>query len=310
MSGDAWISAHIFHAGSLDRMALELVAPLRDDLADGIDGLFFLRYWEGGPHLRLRIRPRGADEGVRRLVADRASAYLDRRPSRRSLTEREYRRLADTAAAGERLLSHERRLHPNDSVRFFGYRPEHHAFGGPACMPIVEQHFTESSAIALDLLARQPCTAQRAAIGVAVLYTVLAVCEPELDRAARAAAALRFPASPPVEEAFRRARSGLTAQARACWEGPPPRDGPLADWAESVSALHGRLTELNNDPSDAGSPLSFLARGAVPRILLRCTHLLNNRLGVAPGIESRLALLAARTLAELHQEHTHARLLA
>ncbi|GAB3441999.1 hypothetical protein GCM10027570_08810 [Streptomonospora sediminis] len=303
-----WVSAHIFHAGSLDRMALELVAPLRAEPGTGIGGLFFLRYWEGGPHLRLRVRARGPAGPVRRLVADRAVGYLARNPSERTLTEPDYRHFAAAAARGERLAGHDHRLQPNDTVRFIGYRPEHRAFGDSACIRAAERHFTESSAVALELLARRPGPGQRSALGVAALTAALAVCEPDLARAARAAAALSAPVSPPIEAALRRDRAGLIAQTRACWAGPP-RSGPLAAWAASLTELRDRLTGLGAEPADAVSPLSFLAQGPVPATLLRCTHLLNNRLGIAITAETRLALLVARILTELHEESANGRTL-
>ena len=68
-----WISAHIFHAGDLDALITRVAGPLVSDLNP--EGFFFLRYWEGGPHLRLRMRVSDPGAAERELLA-RARAHL------------------------------------------------------------------------------------------------------------------------------------------------------------------------------------------------------------------------------------------
>jgi thiopeptide-type bacteriocin biosynthesis protein len=54
-----WISLHVFYTGPLDRVITEAVGSLVGTFTSkgSIDGYFFLRYWESGPHLRLRLHP-------------------------------------------------------------------------------------------------------------------------------------------------------------------------------------------------------------------------------------------------------------
>ena len=304
-----WVSAHLFHAGSLDALLAQVVAPLVDELRGELAGFFFLRYWEGGPHLRLRVRPDGgADAGrIRRLIERRAGAYFAGHPSARGFQPADYQALAAGLAGAERLADHDGHLHPNDAVEFIAYVPEHRAYGGAACVAAVEEHFTDSSRLALDLLATGPDQGRRAAIGLAAFTLTVAACSPDLRAAARALA-LRLratPVPPEVEEIFRREADGLLRQTRRFWDQPIP--GPLAAWSSSIRTLRDRLTGLGAAPADAGSPAAFLARAlepddpAVPYILLRCTHLLHNRLGIAPAAENRLALLTLRAVAALHE---------
>src|SRR5689334_16190255 len=82
----SWMSAHLYYQGPLDLLLRELVVPLVRDL--GGRGLlaqhFFLRYWQGGPHLRLRLRPverDGAPAVVRRAVENAASGVFSKYPS-------------------------------------------------------------------------------------------------------------------------------------------------------------------------------------------------------------------------------------
>ena len=52
-----WISLHIFYQGNLDDVITGCVGPMVSHLSNSISQLFFLRYWDGGPHLRLRLKP-------------------------------------------------------------------------------------------------------------------------------------------------------------------------------------------------------------------------------------------------------------
>lgn len=94
-------------------------------------GWFFLRYWEGGPHLRLRVLPASghAGDAIRALIADRLDRYLRERPSAGLMKHADYLRLAPIFAARERLSSYAERLYPNNSVVFLPYRREHHRNG-------------------------------------------------------------------------------------------------------------------------------------------------------------------------------------
>ncbi|MFC5182277.1 lantibiotic dehydratase C-terminal domain-containing protein [Actinomadura harenae] len=297
----AWVSAHLFHAGDLDELITGLVAPLAADLAGDVDGLFFLRYWEGGPHLRLRLRPRDSRQAgrVRRTIEARARDHLDEHPSERRMTTGDYGALAARQARGERLRDHDGRLHPNDGVEFVPYRREHRAYGDAACMDAVEAHFDASSRLALGVLAARPGQGRRAALGLAALTLSLAACSV-------APADLPAPTLPPdLDHRFLQRRDDLLSQTYQLWTDAPATPFTSA-WSGSVLTLRDALVQNRCAPDDAGSPLSFMARAAPPErrrtaeVLLRCTHLLNNRLGIAATAEHRLALLAVRTLSVLH----------
>ena len=59
MADRDWISAHVFYSDGLDRLLTEAVRPLVGELiaARLVRAYFYLRYWDGGPHLRLRVLP-------------------------------------------------------------------------------------------------------------------------------------------------------------------------------------------------------------------------------------------------------------
>src|SRR5579885_3397611 len=86
-----WISIHIFYASNQNPLLLDAIEPLVQDLraAGLIERFFFIKYWQEGPHIRLRLLPaEGADEEVIKQRAETAlSAYLQRRPALYNATD-------------------------------------------------------------------------------------------------------------------------------------------------------------------------------------------------------------------------------
>jgi thiopeptide-type bacteriocin biosynthesis protein len=89
MMGDGtdgkWVSLHVFYSGDADPMMVEAVRPLVARLReDGlIEAWFFIKYWKGGPHLRLRFKPVSAEvrEEVTTRAVDAIQKCLTRRPA-------------------------------------------------------------------------------------------------------------------------------------------------------------------------------------------------------------------------------------
>ncbi|MEV4473179.1 lantibiotic dehydratase C-terminal domain-containing protein [Nonomuraea salmonea] len=312
---DRWVSAHLFHFGDLDPLIMGVVRPVtRELVACGtIRRAFFLRYWEGGQHVRLRLQvPDPArQQDVRNLVRERAAAHFACHPSP-VVDAAAYRAFAAAMARGERRADYDDRLHEPGTVAFIGYLPEYEAYGDAACVAAAERHFAVSSRLALEVLAAGTDMGRRTAIGLAALTMAVAACEPDLPSAAhRLAAVMRGPATAAagVEEDWRRRKEALLAQTRRLWEGPESAGGLLAAWAASLRALRDELDVLHAEgrcvPRDPGSPHAALALAAPPErrtvalILMRCVHLFHNRLGLRAGAEQHTTFLAGRAVAGL-----------
>ncbi|MFD0200456.1 MULTISPECIES: lantibiotic dehydratase C-terminal domain-containing protein [Saccharothrix] len=314
-----WVAAHVFHRGDQDLLVTRAMGPVCEELCrtGRVRGWFFLRYWEGGPHVRLRLLARAHPGEIRATVKRACARHLADHPSPPDdWSQREYEAVARRRAEAERLAGWDRRLRPVDTVEFTAYEPERHAYGDGRALRAVERHFTDSSRIAVGLLAAPPD--RRAGAALAMLTLAVAVCEPDLARAAArfAAARARQPSAPRPDR-----RDDLLDQTRRLWDrvssdpsdpsGLTPTD-PLTAWWLSIRTLHATLTGLRARgdfaPVDSRSPFAGLARAlrpedpVVPYVVLRCAHLLGNRLGLASATEARLASLTARTLSELHDE--------
>src|SRR5215468_5358520 len=154
-----WVSAHVFYQGDLTELLANGIVPLTRELTHGDTapawGWFFLRYWDGGPHVRLRVLSApGRDRAViEALIIERLGQYLRARPSTEQMRQADYAQLAAVLAAREQMPTYAERLYPNNSVVFLPYRREHHRYGYGASVQAVERHFVESSQLAVRLLA-------------------------------------------------------------------------------------------------------------------------------------------------------------
>lgn len=300
-----WLAAHLFHQGDIDRMLVGLVAPLGHELAAGglVEGWFFLRYWEGGNHVRLRmlVPDTSARERVRDLVTARGEEYFRRNPSPELLRPEQYRRIAVDLAGAENLTGYATELYPNDSVVFLPYRREHDRYGYGTAMEAVERHFMDSSRIALDLLSRRLTTPQRDSVCFSLMMLAWFGGEPDPARLREwrellhASWATRFGtlaggAGGTLEDEFaerfvrhRERLVGLSRKLRA-FTCPEQTDTPLAAWAQSIA----RLRAARYSP--------------VLPVLDSCVHLFCNRLGISPPGEVYLRFLATRCVDVLAEE--------
>ncbi|MFG1698024.1 thiopeptide-type bacteriocin biosynthesis protein [Nonomuraea sp. NPDC049309] len=269
----SWVSVHVFSQGPLDHMITELAGPLLGD-----DG-FFLRYWEGGPHLRIRVKSHPAEH-----VVARAEAYLREHPSEAVIDPEEYARLAATLAAREGLSGHTGRLYPNDSVHLIPYRPEHHRYGTGRSLDAAERHFHESSRIALELIRSGLPPARRGAAWLTMLLVAWQVAGEGRMFAPPPGA----PVDAPYDEATRARLAALAAHARTVTAQPPPSEpsGVVATWYASIARLAGELAAAGFDARRTGETVDLAA------------HLLANRLGIRVQEEARLRHLATGAVRE------------
>jgi len=282
-----WVSAHLFSAGDLDALLIDAVRPLTTDLvAEGAaDGYFYLRHWDGGPHIRLRLLV--PDEGhhgpIRERVALHCGRYLRDHPSTRRLTPQAYADMAEQLARRERARSHLPSPLPNDSVQFIAYRREYERFGAEEAMRAVERHFMESSRLAMALLGARASADQRRVAALAMILIAWLTGE----RGTSGPGDWTGLAPADLDARYLRQRDKLLLLADLARKlvagqptGVPP--GSLDAWLRSIRALRDALT----------GP-------AADRVADTCAHLMSNRLGLTLDDEGGLRYLAARAVTEL-----------
>lgn len=151
-----WLSAHIFYFDEPDSLLLDCVRPLVRELEkrELIDSFFFIRYWEGGPHIRFRLHGNTAilETEVKPFVDARVNEYLSAYPSTALIDEEEAKERHTRLHQREYGVAAFSPLYPNNSLQYIAYTPENGRYGGPGGVAVAEAHFEISSRIAFSLL--------------------------------------------------------------------------------------------------------------------------------------------------------------
>ncbi|MEV5437768.1 thiopeptide-type bacteriocin biosynthesis protein [Streptomyces sp. NPDC052682] len=270
-----WSAWHL-HLGTTarsahDRVLTDVIGPTVGELPPGTPW-FFIRYWQSGPHLRLRVADLDPDTYARVEQALRGRLAVAGRlaDGEEPLAEEAYQEgAARLAAAGETGVNTTVRALLPPGVHRAGYDPEYERYGGPHVMPAAESLFHLSSALVLRLA-------------------------PGLTGGARARLALRGTLSAAVALGGPADRAHYFARGLAAWRA----------WASSAGhseELLDRITRIDQDPAtarvpqDAHGPFTgwyeaLAAHAAVIRlhspvhpgmILFSHAHMLHNRLGLS-----------------------------
>jgi thiopeptide-type bacteriocin biosynthesis protein len=292
-----WASVHLFGRPALygsdgDAVLLRDVRPLVRTCAraGAIDGFFFVRYGEGGPHIRLRMRLRAARHRatVERLVQDRLHAS-DRSP----------RRGATPGGASRRVVRFE----------WTPYVPELDRYGGPAGVAIAERVFHASSVAAFAMLRAVAEEDRTRRLGLALLNGLVVLHVFMENHTALSA----FAATHAMQYAQLGAPGqGLTNQFRATFDANAEarrRDVARILAAAADSALPPAVRRFQAELRDCRDSLRRawysrkLSCGESPlrawsdcvgRIVPSYLHMMNNRLGIVMREEAYLAYVISR----------------
>jgi hypothetical protein len=160
-----WLSIHIFYASNANPMLLEALEPLANDLRERglIQHYFFIRYFQEGPHIRLRLLLKEGvmEEEVKREAEEAINAYLKRRPAfYRADNDRAqsfYKDMYITEYGQEKWnetygVDGKMPVRANNSLHYIAYEAEYDRYGGPEGIEIAEWHFEKSSEIVMMLI--------------------------------------------------------------------------------------------------------------------------------------------------------------
>ena len=263
---------------------------------------FFVRYWEGGPHIRFRLlcpEGRSADDFVPDFVAGVAT-----RMSGSGLSKADYyaNHTFDGKAEDPALLP----WFDEGSVEIIKYAPELQRYGGPAAIGASERLFHRSSEIAAGVI-RQTRNAFEKRLAVACSFMAATVVSLTRDIEAIElifAQYAVFWAS--YSEQNRQIAAGLKKDADISHVVMLERflrdrtrlsqlGGLISVWYEGVTALVSDLDRVYArgellspfDAKQVRDPETY--RAVSHNIMYFQLHMLNNRLGVVPAQELVLA---------------------
>jgi len=139
-----WLAAYLYYAEPWEPFLRDAVKPFVDSvMGEGLaQQYFFIRYWEKGPHIRLRFK--GNAETLQNKVKPRLiehfEGYYASTPSVRE--EPEWLKDAEEAI----------KWYPNHTIQFIEYEPETERYGGEHGLLVGEAHFQDASKAILDVI--------------------------------------------------------------------------------------------------------------------------------------------------------------
>jgi thiopeptide-type bacteriocin biosynthesis protein len=308
-SADEWASLHIFYNGDLDALLTIALRPALMEMrrTGVITRGFFLRYWNGGPHIRLRLAPTGTGDSAIGSVRDAVTSFVRLHPAP-PLTVDEYeRRIAGVRAIEDTVHQQCGRepeaaepLQPQNAVQVRPYRFDAQRYGRDAAA-VVERHFCRSSEAAMFIVSEtmnEP--AQRLTLALHLVAAAVPAMALDLCAAVRlfrrTSGAMRTLLAPAVDAVLPDDESygpldDLAAQLR----GERPLAGQsasvnklLAVWEDELRLRHGQLHALRRDGASV-TDASY--------VILDFLHLMNNRLGIGLSEEWYLSHLVSGALA-------------
>jgi thiopeptide-type bacteriocin biosynthesis protein len=303
----SWLAFHVFLADPVrsERFLCDRIHPLvRDVLGrSAAEGWFFVRYWEGGPHLRVRLRGLAAGErnGLIARLSDGIGAWTSDNPPTREAYYGAH------PLDGQPVDRDALPWFPEGTVRTFDYEPESQRYGGVEATAASERQFEHSSNIAMSIIRGTPGDMSKR---LALSFMLMAETVLAYRRDARVLSVFF--------RSYAEFWSRYSGQTRAVWaqasQGTPnPKNvqalkqqidgtaGPAGGrslrevWGEGLRRLLGELSALR-DHGKLRSPLDGKVvsspedmEAAVLNILSSQLHMLNNRLGIVPAQELLLA---------------------
>ncbi|KIO76743.1 hypothetical protein TH53_13340 [Pedobacter lusitanus] len=271
-----WFATYLFYPGDLDLMLKELVTPfIRDFIPAEQENVyyFFIRYWENGNHIRLRIN---ADIQLQEVLAKelkkRANAFFAQYP-----------------ALNKSGVFPEEVLFADHYVQFAAYEPEIERYGNRQSMPWAETHFYKSSAFILNWInTRKPGASvliQALQLHLILLAAtgweipqLLAVCNlfidgwlPRLYFPEAAKQMQRIQWLKEFERSFNRTKELILPASRDFWE----------------TLISGTADKNVQDLADANGLIlqNYLSAGftevKLAEIITSMMHMNNNRLGIS-----------------------------
>lgn len=270
-----WFAIYLFYPGSLDLMLQQLISPfINRFFKEESDGsYFFIRYWENGSHIRLRmnIRPE-KQEMLFEEMRKRANVFFAQYPDLM---------LDSGLKAGSG--------YPDRKITYASYEPEITRYGNLQSMPWAEAQFCSSSVFILDWINSRKNNSsvlvQALRIHLMLLYAtkwefpaLLQVCDlfidgwllrlydPKKDPAAEKEFWLKQ-----FESSFAKAKAQLLLASQSFWISLNEDDT-----SDKITHFLQKNTSIMRSYSNAG-----FEKTKLNEIVNSMMHMNNNRLGIS-----------------------------
>lgn len=290
-----WLSAHIFYSGSAEEWLHGFIKPFIEKIEGQLHPsapFFYIRYGEGGPHIRLRLQLATAHlPAIKVMLEHNLSAFSVSDPIRNASDKR------------PGLLQHSYKL------EFIPYLPETSRYGNEDTIVLAERHFFLSSRYCLQSIFSQPEWHVSAALATAFqmhiaffyalqadISTVKKICEQFIQAWLGTLTSNMKSVSLPsllehMNELFGKQSVSLNTNAKALWQSLEAGCAPL-----NLQQFAGENLSLLKSYREAGiadDQFYFAIRS-----LLHMTH---NRLGISNKEEPWCIYIIHRCLQHVYE---------
>jgi hypothetical protein len=160
MMNKSWLAAYLYYNEPWENILIRAVKPFADEMREKklSDRFFFIRYWEKGPHIRLRFHgdEKILNDKVRPALDKAFTHYYEQHPSKRIEPQ-----LVST-------LPEEHQWLPDNSIQYIEYEPETERYGGEDAIVIAEEQFEYSSDAVLSIIEENEHWDYDSAMGAAI----------------------------------------------------------------------------------------------------------------------------------------------
>lgn len=143
-----WLSVHLFYS-DLDQLLTKAVFPFVHQMKaqNAFSQYFFIRYSEGGKHVRLRMKTTQLDF-LKATVTHYFNTFFKNYPFQKAVIQEQ--------------------IYPNNSIQHIDYQPEWQRYGGQKGLLVAEQQFQLSSETVQAIMVADSDWSYESLIGVAL----------------------------------------------------------------------------------------------------------------------------------------------
>ena len=318
---EKWLSFFIYYYDKQDQLLTECIRPLVDTLKsrESFVQYFFIRYWDGGPHIRFRVLDQNGDEALESLIESRIRTYMETKPSSFVLPERVMRehflrfsRLENVGVSFD--------IQPNNSLLRKQYEPEYVRYGGTKGTKCSEAHFFHSSELCLGLLEDiREKKRNRLTVSMAVTLSILEAFKMAIEESREILAKYSLvwqryiPQDPRqvqgyFEQKFDLQKDKITNYLRYYFLNKSEiiPEELLSPWMAQLYKTSERMTQLyqrgqlafQTEGDQYLKGLEHIPHYKLIPIIMSYIHMTNNRLGIRPEQEAYLGFLLYQGLSE------------
>ncbi|MGF2614465.1 hypothetical protein FZC84_14135 [Rossellomorea vietnamensis] len=280
-----WNSRHIFiHDMTYHDLFLkEYLIPFLDERKDAVARFFFIRYWQGGPHIRFRYQSSGP-ELLDVSLENTLQLFKKRYQPQFKLSKEAY--YQEHSFDGGRPPEEELYWIEDMSIKEIPYKPEYERYGGKEIMAFSESIFHQTSKMALYKLRETKGP-------ISLSSKLLLACDFFLMM---------------LDYLTEKEQEELLVQYELFWSRFDKKGQIRQEQIQKFRTLFWKQKSISNSSvfnrfereieeinKNVASIIDAGKRDKLPYLIFSYIHMYNNRIGLPPNLESSAAKILKKT---------------